>query len=507
MRIKTLAGTMALVAGSLLTQQAAAQKSADTLRAAWRDQIVNVDPYYNSLRTGLVVAHHAWDTLIYRDPEGFVMKPALAKSWKWIDDTTLEFELQTTAKFHNGDPVTAEDVVYTIGIVTDPKSGISAPSNYTWIAGAEAMGTHKVRITLKNPFPAALEYISFVLPIYPKAYREKVGRDVYAKEPIGAGPYRITKLDGVSQIDMERFEGYYAESSKGRPAIKRIIIKQVNDATAELTLALGNQADWIWQFNPDQFDKIAAMPHLSTLRQEAMRIAHISMDAAGRSAEKGPLTDVRVRKAIAHAIDRESFARNLVQGGARVPNGPCYFTQFGCEQDAMVKYDYNPAKAKALLIEAGYPDGFEIEMVNILLPTWAGAVQNYLAAVGIKAKVNTMQVSAAIARIDKGEVNSYLSSWGSYSINDISAIMPYFFSMNAQDYARDPIVTDALKAGSATADPEARKKAYRIALQRATDQVYWLPMSTYVTTYAISRQLNFTPYPDEMPRWFLSSWK
>lgn len=497
----------AIMAAAALATPAMAQKSADTLRAAWRDQIADIDPYYNSLRTGLVVAHHAWDTLIYRDPEGFVMKPALATSWKWVDDTTLEFELRPNAKFHNGDPVTSADVVYTIGVVTNPASGIAAPTNYTWIAGAEALSPTQVRIKLKNAFPAALEYISFVLPIYPKDYRERVGRDGYRREPIGAGPYRFTKADSVAQIEMERFEGYYDGSGKGKPAIKKVIIKQVADATTELTQLLGGQVDWIWQFNPDQFDKIAAMPTLTTIRQEAMRIAHLGIDAAGRSGEKNPLTDVRVRRAIWHAIDRQAFARQLVQGGARVPDAPCYFTQFGCDQDATVKYDYNPEKAKALLAEAGYPNGFETEIVNILLPAWGGAIQNYLAAVGIRAKVNTMQVSAAIQKWQKGEVPLYLSSWGSYSINDVSAIMPYFFSNNAEDYARDPALTAALRQGGAVVDPAARKIAYATATKIATEQAYWLPISTYVTTYGISRQLNFKAYPDEMPRFFLSSWK
>jgi peptide/nickel transport system substrate-binding protein len=505
--IKTTWLAAAVAAATAFASPAMAQKSADTLRVAWRDQITDIDPYYNSLRTGLVVAHHAWDTLIYRDPEGFVMKPALATSWKWVDDTTLEFELRPNATFHNGDPVTSADVVYTIGIATDPSTGLAAPSNYVWIAGAEALSPTKVRIKLKNAFPAALEYISFVLPIYPKAYREKVGRDGYRREPIGAGPYKFTKADNVAQLELERYEGYYEGSGKGRPAIKKLIIKQVQDASTELTQLLGGQVDWIWQFNPDQFDKIAAVPTLTAQRQEAMRILHLGLDAAGRSGEKNPLTNVLVRKAIWYAIDRQAFARQLVQGGARVPDAPCYFTQFGCDQDATTKYEYNPEKAKALLAEAGYPNGFETELVSSLLPSWLGALQNYLGAVGIKVKLSQVQVMAGITRWQKGETPLYLSSWGSYSINDVSAIMPYFFSGTAEDYARDPELIQALKDGGAVVDPAARKIAYAKATKIITEKAYWLPISTYVTTYGLSRQLNFKAYPDEMPRWFLSSWK
>ncbi|MCW3474442.1 ABC transporter substrate-binding protein [Limobrevibacterium gyesilva] len=500
---------VALAAGSMLAAApASAQKSADTLRVYWRDQITDIDPYYNSLRTGLIVAHHAWDGLVYRDPEGFVMKPLLATAWKWIDDTTLEFELRKGVTFHNGDPFTADDVVYTVKIITDPKSGIAVPSNFTWLAGAEAVDPYRVRLKLKQPFPAALEYVSFVMPIYPMAYRERVGRDVYKREPVGAGPYRITRVDGVNQIDMERYEGYYDGSSKGRPPIKRVVIKEVTDATNEMSALLGGQADWIWQYNPDQFDSIARMPTLTALRQEAFRILHLSIDAAGRSGEKNPLTDARVRRAIFYAVDRQTFARQLVQGGARVPDAPCYFTQFGCDQSAAVHYDYDPAKAKQLLAEAGYPNGFDTEIVSAnILSSWSGAVQSYLAAVGIRAKVTTLQAAAAVTRAQKGDAPLYLSSWGSYSINDVSAIIPYFFSGTPDDMARDPEVTAALKQGGSVIDPQARKTAYASAIHRITDQAYWLPISTFTTTYGISRQLNFKTFPDEMPRFFLASWK
>ena len=498
-----LAGLVALAA---LSAPAAAQKSADTLRVYWRDQIADVDPYYNNMRTGLIFAHHAFDGLVYRDPDSMEMKPLLATSWKLVDPTTLEFELRQGVTFHNGDKFTAADVLYTVKVLTDPKSGIVVPSNFGYIAGAEAIDDFHVRLKLKTPFPPALEYLAFVTPIYPGAYRERVGHDVFKKEPVGTGPYKVNKIDGVSLIDMERNEAYFG-GPKGKPPIKHLVIHEVADASTELTALLGGQADWIWQYNADQYDKIAAMPSLTTLRHESMRIAHLTIDAAGRSSENSPLKDVRVRQAIMYAIDRQTFARQLVQGGARVPDGPCYFTQSGCNLAAEKHYDYDPAKAKALLAEAGYPNGFDTEIVNSILPQWAGALQNYLGAVGIRAKVTTLQSSAATLRAEKGDAPLSLTSWGSNSINDISAIMPYFFGGGMDDLAKDAELAQMLKDASPVADPEARKAAYGVALKRETEQAYWVPLSTYVTVYAINKQLNFTAYQDEMPRFYQASWK
>jgi peptide/nickel transport system substrate-binding protein len=494
-----------LILSTALSTPALAQKSADTLRIAWRDAIPNVDPYYNQLRTGLVVAHEAWDTLVYRDPETFQIKPLLATSWKQTDDTTYEFTLRQGVTFQDGSPFTADDVVYTINTVLADKQ-VAVPSNYSYLAGAEKIDDLHVRVKLKRIFPAALEYMSMTLPIWPKAYRERVGADAYSKAPIGTGPYKITKVDGVSEIDMVRNDAYFG-GPKGKPAIGKLVIHEVADATTEITELLSGRADWIWQFNPDQYDNISRVPTLQALRAESMRIGYLSLDAAGRTGANNPLTNQKVRQAIAYAIDRETIAKQLVQGGSRVLDAACYPTQFGCDSSGLMKYNYDPAHAKQLLTEAGYPNGFDTELVTYVLPQYSEAIQGYLKAVGINARISQLQVGAAVQRAIDGKTPLNAGTWGSYSVNDVSAILPFFFGGGGNDYARDPEVERLVDQGGATTDPDERRKDYSAALRRIAEQMYWLPLNTYVTTYAFSRQLSFKPYPDELPRFFLSSWK
>jgi peptide/nickel transport system substrate-binding protein len=491
----------------ILQCPANAQKSADTLRVAWRDALPNVDPYFNSARTGLIVAHHAFDTLLQRDPDSFQLKPLLAQCWKWIDDKTLEFTLRQNVKFHNGDPLTSGDVVYTLNTISSPETRVSVPSNSAWIDHAEAIDEHTVRIHTKTVFPAAVEYLAMALPIWPKAYRERVGAEEYAKQPIGAGPYRITRIDGVREIDLERFDDYYSDSPKGRPAIRRIVIKEVPEEATQVTMLLGNQADWIWYFNTDNFDNINRMPTLQAVRAESMRYGLISLDAAGRTGPGNPLTNLKVRQAIFYAIDRATIAKQLVQGGAHALDAPCYPSQFGCDQTAAVHYGYDPGKAKQLLAEAGFPNGVDTEFVTGLLPQWATAMQNYLAAVGIRARLTIMVGGAATKRQLDGSSPMYGNAWGSYSINDVSANLPYFFSGDAVDYARDAEVTRLVREGSSVTDPDARRKAYSAAIHRITEQAFFLPLWSYSTTYAFSRQLEFRAWPDELPRFYLSRWK
>ena len=504
MRKRLFLSGLFITANLLAGAPASAQKAQDTLRIAWRDAVPNVDPYYNSLRTGLVVAHQAWDTLIYRDPETFQLKPLLALSWRYIDDTTIEFELRPGVKFHDGSPFSADDVVYTIQSTLSDKQ-VAVPSNFSFIAGAEKTDDMHVRIKLKHVFPAALEYIAMVLPVYPKAYRERVGSE-YSKAPVGTGPYRITKVDGASEIDMERNDDYF-DSPKGKPAIRRLVIKQVADATGEMSAILGNQADWIWMFSPDQLDNFNRMPTLQTLRNESMRIAYLNMDSAGRTGADNPLTNAKVRQAILHALDRPTMAKQFMPGGSRVLDAPCFPTQFGCDQNIAVKYEYDPAKARALLAEAGYPQGFETEIVGYLLPQWQGAIQGYLAAVGIHANIHQLQVGAVVQHSIEGKNPMELGSWGSYSINDASAFMPYFFTGGGQDYARDLELQAMVEAGGSSTDPDKRRAAYSAAIKRITERAYFTPLFTFVTNYAMSRTLNFKAFGDELPRFYLASWK
>jgi len=488
-------------------QQAQAQKSADTLRIVFRDGVPNIDPYYNQLRTGLMIQHQAWDALVYRDPDTFEIKPLLATEWKFVDPVTLDFTLRQGVKFHDGSTFSADDAVYTINLVSNPDSKVSTPSNYNWIDHAEKTGDYAIRIKFKKPTPAALQYFALVVPMYPKAYREKVGPEGYAKAPVAAGPYKITRVEPGVSVDFERFDDYWAGSPKGKPAIKNMSIRFVPDAATEMTELLAQRADWIYNFNPDQIAGVNRMPYLQAVQKESMRIGWLSIDAAGRSGVGNPLTNLKVRQAIWYAIDRQAMADKLVTGGSRVPPAPCYPMQFGCDGDAAVKYKYDPAKAKALLAEAGFPNGFDIDLVSYMLPSWEAAVQNYLQAVGIKANLVHLQVAAAIERGNKGQNPLYFGSWGSYSVNDVSAILPNYFTFGNDDYARDPELKRLIEEGGATTDQEKRHLAYAEAIKRETEQAYWLPMFTYTTSYAFSKSLEYTPYSDELPRFYLCKWK
>ena len=201
------------------------------------------------------------------------------------------------------------------------------------------------------------------------------------------------------------------------------------------------------------------------------------------------------------------MAKQFMPPGSRVLDVPCFPTQFGCEIPMATKYEYDPAKARALLAEAGFRDGFDTELVGYLLPPWMQALQGYLSAVGIRAKLVQLPIAQVVQRGADGGNPLEGGSWGSYSINDVSAFLPYFFDGGPHDYTRDAEITKLVVDGGATTDADARRAAYGAAIRRITEQADFAALFTYVTTYAFSKQLNFRAFRDELPRFYLASWK
>ena len=165
---------------------------------------------------------------------------------------------------------------------------------------------------------------------------------------------------------------------------------------------------------------------------------------------------------------------------------------------AAVKYPYDPAKAKQLLTEAGYPTGFSTTLVTYSPPQISAAVQNYLKAVGIDLRIQQLQVGTAVQQAEAGKAPLYAGSWGSNSINDASAFMPYFLGGGLDDYARDPDVQKLLLDAGATDNPAARQKHFSDAIWLATERALFMPLFSDVRYVAYSKQLNFQGFQDDV---------
>ncbi len=256
----------------------------------------------------------------------------------------------------------------------------------------------------------------------------------------------------------------------------------------------------------DQADQAAKVPHLQVVSGETMRIAFMQLNTLDTT-PTAALKDIRVRKAILHAIDRESIVKNIVGTGSRVLHTQCFPSQFGCTDQGAARYAYDPALAKKLLAEAGFPNGFETEIFAYRERNQTEAIINYLQQVGIKAKPNFSQYAATRDAIRAGTASPTHQTWGSFSVNDVSASIPVWFGGEADDITRDKEAQELLKHGNNSVDPKVRQQAYQQALKRIADNAWSVPLWSLPVYYVASKEQNFTAYPDEMVRLWEMSWK
>jgi len=473
----------------------------NSLRWASDSMPANLDFYQHTIREGVVLAHQIWDGLLYRSSKTGEIEPNLAESYRFIDDQTIEFKLRRGVKFHNGVELTADDVVATVEYVTTH----STPQSIFFLDGAQKIDDYTVRLHMPEPFPPVLEYIANVLPIYPKQYYAEVGPEGMGRQPIGTGPYRVTEVVLGASVKMEAFDDYFA-AVKAKPTIKFQEFRRIPEFNTQAVELMTGALDWIWRVPPDAVPRLKGNAALKVEAGQLMRIAFMPMDAVGRSGAS-PVQDKRVRQAINHAVDREAIRAALMGEGSQLINVICSPAQFGCVEDDAVVYEYDPAKAKALLAQAGYPQGFSINVYGYRDRTILEAVMGELAKVGIKTNLNWLQASAITKQTGEGKLPFWLQAWGSFSIRDAYASTGYWYGGNDMDHGRHPRVLELLKGDAYSLDPQKRAAAYREALGIISKEAYALPLFSYALNYAYNKKLDFTPTPDETPRFFEARWQ
>ena len=409
----------------------------------------------------------------------------LAKSWKALSDTVWQFELRQGVKFHNGEAFDADDVVYTLNWISNPKNGVKVQRNVNWIKEARKVGPFTVDVEMKRPFPQAFEFLSGPITIYPNEYYAKVGPDGMHKAPVGTGPMKVVSIKTAEEYVFEKNKGYTWGSPKGEAQVDKMVVREIADVQTQIAELLAGGIDITADISADHVTQIGGVSGFTALQAGTMRTGYVGFDAAGRGNHE-PVTKLKVRQAMAHAIDRKSLVKNLIRGDAGVIHTPCFPTQFGCDVNAAVKYEFDQGKAKKLLAEAGYPNGFDIDFYTFRPADWAEAIMGDLAKVGIKAKLTKMPYFALRDKQRKeGTTPMFLMDWGSYSMNDMSAITSHFFKKGPDDFALDDDVANWLEAGDTNSDASVRKANYAKAIKKITGQVYWLPMFNHVRNLSL----------------------
>jgi len=506
---KVTARTLALALGAILASgipDAAAGKRANTLEVAFQRETDFVDRIHTDSRESAILSSAIYDTLLYQDPATGQVTGLLAKSWTWVDERTIDLDLREGVKFHNGDAFDADDVVYTVSFVIDPENKLrQQESSFLFVKAVEKRGPYKVRLTLARPEPVAEFLLAARFLVWPGKYTQAQGHMVHATKPVGTGPYRARDVSPGKGVSLSAFEGYFA-GPKPKAKIGQVNIRILPDLQTQVAELMAGRLDFAQDMPPDQAENLRLNPALKVVYGDTIRITFLSLDASGRAGES-PLKDERVRRAIAHAIDRDAIAGRLVGGGSKALAAQCHPAMNHCAQD-LPRTPYDPAAARQLLAAAGQAGGVSVTLAaSVDLKTVAEAIQGYLTAVGIRARIETAPLPTWRRNFLAGQSQMSVLGWGGGGIYDASAALPVFFDLGNADYARDEEVADWVKQGASTMDQARRAQVYRQALARIAEKTYTVPLYTNTVNYVMSAEVDYAPTRVDVPVLSQIGWK
>ncbi len=488
---------------------ALAGKSDDTLVVAFNKEVTTLDGLYSTARENVILSHLVSDQLVVLDPDTNEYLPALAETYSNVDERTVEFVLRDDVKFHDGSPVTAEDIVFSFEWVVDDRSKTKRGAFIrSWFESAEAVDDRTVRVTSKTPYPLMLrDTAMFVKTRKAGSYGDATQLDINAQTQSlnGTGPYRVVSFDAGAGITLERFDGYYANSPKEAGAAKIVIrpIPEWGTVSAEM---ISGGVQFAYTVPDDTAENLGTLPMVDHHPGPTTRIAFLILDARGMTDPEGPMTNLLVRRAMNHAINREAIVEYLIGGSSVVINSLCYNGMFGCHLD-VTSYEYDPEKAKALLAEAGYADGFEFDLWAYRDKQISEAVAADLAKVGIKANINFVKLSAFAKARAAEETPAMHGTWGYYATPDIGAISNHFVAGSNRNLNHDPEVQNLFQAALETIDPAERQDLYAKALKISADNAYHVPLYRFTENYVAGTDVDFAPPADGLPRLNELTWK
>lgn len=470
-------GIIALTAGP----QALAQKSKDTFRSAFRSPIRGLSYYYDPKPDTVFEQSAVFDGLVAYDEKAGKFEPLLAKSWKRIDAKTIEFELRDDVKWHDGEKFDADDVVYTYRWLIDPKTRIRFKRFWGWIESVEKLGPYRVRITAKRPTPFDLTRHAYLTAILPEHIHGKLKNKVdFGRHPVGTGMYKAIQVDANKGIILERND-QYRHGGKGKPAsnIKRMVFRAIPDTGTQIAEFLAGNLDMIRDMNLEQGENLAKQPGVELTVGQGISYLYMAIDAKGRSGVKA-LTDSRVRKALMMAVDRDAILKYRVGNRkVAVPKAMCWKIQAGCDFDVPLP-EYDPAGARKLLAEAGYPNGLNLEITTFDNPTIRGAaelVSGMLARIGVRAKVDARVIGAYRKKQASGKIQVIAAAWPAGGFPDVSGTLGFIFSTPpSRDYHGDDTLRKMARRMNGIMDPVKRRALGKMVFNRATEMAYFIPL-------------------------------
>ena len=489
--------------------------SAKTLTLGLKGEPTSLDPHFHNVTQNNQMALYIFDKLILQDHKQ-KMYPGLAESWKPVNDTTWEFNLRKGVTFHDGSPFTAEDVKFTIErIPTVPNSPSSFAGALVAVKEVEIVNAHIVRIHTEKPAPLTpRDFASFAIVSKKAAEGKATGDFNSGVAAIGTGPYKLVEWARGDKIIYERNEKYWGE----KPEWSKIVVRPIsNDGTRVAALKSGD-VDLINFVPPADVKHLEKAKNVALQKSSSTRLIYLHIDTdreytptvTGNNGEKikNPYRDLRVRKAISKAINRPGIVARIMEGLA-IPAAQMLPDGYEGTSNTLKPEKYDPKGAKALLKEAGYPDGFKAVIHGpndryVNDADIAQAIAQMLTKIGIKTEVSTMPKAVYFGKASALEFSLMLVGWatdtGEHS-NCVKSLLHTYdkdggYGKSNRGRYSNPEVDRLLEEALVTVDPAKHNDLLVKSVEIGMNDLGIIPIHFQVSVWGTKKGLTYNGRTD-----------
>ncbi|MCL2420937.1 MAG: ABC transporter substrate-binding protein [Defluviitaleaceae bacterium] len=434
----------------------------DTVTINLPADISNLDPANTANNPDFTIFHQIFNRLVDNSAQGFV--PAIAESWELVDDgMAYIFNLRQDVLFHNGQALTSADVVFTFQRAMESPF-VGAP--LAVIADVSAIDDYTVRFDLQHPFAPFLSAIQMIWIVSEQVVTE-AGED-FGRNPIGTGPYMFANHQSGQSVQLIRFDDYF----RGAPPIREVNFMVIlNPATTSIAVEAGD-IDLAIHAPAEDLNRLAGLPNLASTPFDTSSLNFVALNV-----NEAPFNDPLVRQAISHGIDRDSLVIMVADGFGTPAHSFLNDLTFGYSPD-VTTYPFDVERARELLAEAGYPDGFEISLKTVggAFDSQAQVLQGNLAAIGITARIELMDQAAFLNDLFTG---AYDAAVLAISLGDDadnwSVVLASDGGMNFTGH-HSAEIDRLFEAGRIATDANERIAIYRQAAQQVNDDAAFIPV-------------------------------
>ena len=508
-----LTGSLALTGWS-----APSMAQVKELTVALSTPVTTVDPHFHNLTPNNALVRHVFETLVATDSSQRRI-PGLAESWKALSDTEWEFKLRKGVKWHNGEPFTAGDVVATLKRVPNvPNSPALFAVFVKPITETIVVDAHTIRFKTASPYPLLPSDLSSVL-IIPKSVAETARTEDFnsGKAMIGTGPFRFVEYVAGDRIIVTRNDDYHGT----KPDWDKVTFRIITSAPARVAALLSGDVHMIEGVPTADAAKLAKDSRVTLSSAVSNRLIYLHMDsnreknspfitmADGKPLEANPLRDPKVRQAISKMIDRNAIVSRIMEGQG-VPAGQLLDETFFGTSKKLKPDAYDPAGAKKLLAEAGYPNGFGVTLHApnnryINDASVAQAVAQFLSRNSIPTKVDTMPSNIFFTRASKLEFSLILAGWGAESGDTSSPLRALLGTFDAKKGIgaanrgrfSSPELDAMTEAAINTIDDTKRDAMLAAASEKAIELMGLVPLHYEVSTWATRKGISYKARADQ----------